>query len=42
LTAEQAQRAAQRIRPKDKARVVFVDGAGEVREEEGNDSRGSG
>ncbi len=30
LTAEQAERAAKRIRPKEKARVVFVDGAGEV------------
>jgi hypothetical protein len=35
LTAEQAQRAAQRVRPKDKARVMFVDGAGKAREEEG-------
>lgn len=33
LTVEQAERAAKRVRPKDKARVVFVDGAGQVREE---------
>jgi hypothetical protein len=30
LTAEQAQRAAKRVRPKDKAQVVFVDGEGNV------------
>jgi hypothetical protein len=32
LTAEQARRAAKRIRPKDKSRVVFVDGEGKVQE----------
>lgn len=32
LTAEQAERAAKRVRPKEKARVVFVDGEGEVQE----------
>lgn len=35
LTAEQAERAAKRVRPKEKARVVFVDGAGRVAEDEG-------
>jgi len=30
LTAEQAERAAKRVRPKEKARVVFVDGAGKM------------
>jgi hypothetical protein len=40
LTAEQAQRAAKRIRPKEKARVVFVDGEGRVRYE-GRDSMSS-
>lgn len=33
LTAEQAERAAKRVRPKDKARVVLVDGGGQVWEE---------
>lgn len=32
LTAEQAERAAKRLRPKEKASVVFVDGEGKVRE----------
>ncbi|MFN8455442.1 MAG: hypothetical protein U0401_12375 [Anaerolineae bacterium] len=32
LTPEQAERAAKRVRPKDKARVVFVDGEGSVNE----------
>lgn len=32
LTAEQAERAAKRVRPKEKARVVFVDGEGKVQE----------
>ncbi len=34
LTPEQAERAAKRVRPKDKARLVFVDGQGRVQEEE--------
>jgi hypothetical protein len=32
LTAEQAQQAAKRMRPKEKVWVVFVDGDGRVRE----------
>lgn len=32
LTAEQAQRAAKRVRPKDKPQVVFVDEMGQVSE----------
>lgn len=38
LTAEQAERAAKRVRPKEKARVVFVDGSGKVAEDEGKAS----
>lgn len=34
LTAEQAERAAKRVRPKEKAAVVFVDGEGKVKEVE--------
>lgn len=37
LTAEQAERAAKRVRPKEKARVVFVDREGRVREGEGKE-----
>jgi hypothetical protein len=32
LTAEQAQQAAKRVRPKEKVQVVFVDETGRVRE----------
>lgn len=35
LTAEQAERAARRVRPKEKASVVFVDGEGKINEVEG-------
>ncbi|MBE7551974.1 MAG: hypothetical protein HS126_12975 [Anaerolineales bacterium] len=35
LTAEQAERAAKRVRPKEKASVVFVDGEGKIKEVEG-------
>ncbi len=35
LTAEQAERAAKRVRPKEKASVVFVDGEGKVVEDKG-------
>jgi hypothetical protein len=34
LTAEQDERAAKRDRPKEKARVVFVDGEGKVQEKD--------
>ena len=34
LTAEQARRAAKRVRPKDKARVMFVNGDSQVRKVE--------
>jgi hypothetical protein len=37
LTAEQAQRAAKRVRPKDKPRVVFVDAMGKIREGEADE-----
>jgi hypothetical protein len=37
LTSEQAQRAAKRVRPKDKAWVVFVDTKGRVQEVEGKE-----
>ena len=37
LTAEQAQRAAKRVRPKNKPRVVFVDAKGRVQEVEGKE-----
>ena len=37
LTAEQAQRAAKRVRPKDKPRVVFVDAKGKIREGEADE-----
>ncbi len=39
LTAEQAQQAAKRVRPKEKVGVVFVDGDGEVRELEERNSK---
>jgi hypothetical protein len=39
LTPEQAERAAKRVRPKDKARVVFVDGEGQVRGEENRNEK---
>ncbi|MCL4297795.1 MAG: pentapeptide repeat-containing protein [Anaerolineae bacterium] len=43
LTAEQAERAAKRVRPKEKARVVFVDGEGRInKEEESNSDKSMG
>ena len=39
LTAEQARRAAKRVRPKDKAQVVFVDAAGKAQELENRNEK---
>jgi hypothetical protein len=39
LTAEQAQRAAKRVRPKDKPRVVFVDVGGKMQELENRNEK---
>ena len=39
LTAEQARRAAKRVRPKDKSRVVFVDATGKAQELENRNEK---